>query len=427
MTTRRYSILAMILLLALIGWGGSKLQQGAEGAAAADSCIECHSGVTPTLVQDFQQGRMAAAGLGCSTCHGSEHTSAEDVAEAKLPTPETCATCHPGRVEQFKAGKHALAWVAMEAMPATHYQPMELIAGKKGCGGCHKIGLKTEEEMAGLRAQGFQYGVASCDSCHTRHAFSVEEARQPEACATCHMGFDHPQWEMWSTSKHGVRYLLKREGVLPEGAAAPTCQTCHMPEGNHEVRTAWGFLAVRLPLPEDEEWKEDRVTILKALGVLNPETGEPTSRLDAVEAADIARLTEEAWQAEREKMLATCGRCHASDFAQGELAKGDELIRQADHLLAEAIRIVARLYEDGILQKPEGYEYAYPDLLFFQEAATPIEQRLFKMFLKHRMRTFQGAFHANPDYAFWYGWAEMRADLTEIQAMAEELRRRAGG
>ena len=209
---RRYSILAVILLLALIGWGGSRLQLGEwaagakVGAAAGDACIECHREVTPTLVQDFQQGRKFAIGLGCATCHGSEHTSADDVDKAELPTPETCATCHPGRVEQFKAGKHALAWMAMEAMPATHYQPMELIAGKKGCGGCHKIGLKTEEEMAGLRAQGLQYGVASCDSCHTRHAFSVEEARQPEACATCHMGFDHPQWEMWSTSKHGVRY-----------------------------------------------------------------------------------------------------------------------------------------------------------------------------------------------------------------------------
>ncbi|MFQ6034149.1 MAG: multiheme c-type cytochrome [Candidatus Bipolaricaulia bacterium] len=422
--------MVVILLLAVIGWGGTQIQWGARGsnaaAASGDACIECHSEVTPALVQDFQQGKMGKAGLSCATCHGSEHTSADDVAEAKLPTPETCATCHPGRVEQFKAGKHALAWTAMNAMPATHYQPMELIAGKKGCGGCHKIGLKTEEEMAELRAQGYHYGVASCDSCHTRHTFSAEEARQPEACATCHMGFDHPQWEMWSTSKHGVRYQLKREGVLPEGAAAPTCQTCHMPDGNHEVRTAWGFLAVRLPLPEDEQWKADRTTILKALGVLNPETGEPTERFDAVKAADVARLTEEAWQTERQAMLQTCSRCHSEDFAKGELEKGDEMIRQADHLLAEAIRIVAGLYQDGILTKPEGYEFAYPDLLTFHEAGTPIEQRLFKMFLKHRMRAFQGAFHANPDYAFWYGWAELRSDLTEIRAMAEELRERAG-
>jgi hydroxylamine dehydrogenase len=47
------------------------------------------------------------------------------------------------------------------------------------------------------------------------------------------------------------------------------------------------------------------------------------------------------------------------------------------------------------------------------------------MFLEHRMRAFQGAFHANPDYANWYGWSEMRRDLVEIQAMAEDMRRAA--
>ena len=44
------------------------------------------------------------------------------------------------------------------------------------------------------------------------------------------------------------------------------------------------------------------------------------------------------------------------------------------------------------------------------------------MHLKHRMRAFQGAFHANPDYALWYGWSEMQRDLTDIKEMAAEMR-----
>jgi hypothetical protein len=44
------------------------------------------------------------------------------------------------------------------------------------------------------------------------------------------------------------------------------------------------------------------------------------------------------------------------------------------------------------------------------------------MHLKHRMRAFQGAFHANPDYALWYGGSEMVRDLADIERMAEELR-----
>ena len=38
------------------------------------------------------------------------------------------------------------------------------------------------------------------------------------------------------------------------------------------------------------------------------------------------------------------------------------------------------------------------------------------------MRTFQGTFHANPDYALWYGWSEMQRDPTEIKALAADLR-----
>jgi hypothetical protein len=44
------------------------------------------------------------------------------------------------------------------------------------------------------------------------------------------------------------------------------------------------------------------------------------------------------------------------------------------------------------------------------------------MHLKHRMRAFQGTFHANPDYALWYGWSEMVRDLSEIEEMAGQLR-----
>jgi hypothetical protein len=313
----------------------------------------------------------------------------------------------------------------MNAMPTTHWQPIALMDGMKGCGGCHKIGLKTEEEIKELKKKGAGFGVASCDACHTRHVFSVQEARQPQACQTCHMGFDHPQWEMYSGSKHGVRYLLKQNKTLPESVAAPTCQTCHMQKGNHEVRTAWGFLAVRLPMPEDEQWAADRITILQALGVLGPD-GNPTARLEVVKAADVARLTQEAWQKERDKMIATCNQCHSVNFAQAELEKGDQMIKEADHIMAEAIRIVADLYKDGILAQPKSYAYPFPDLLAFQDAPTPIEQKLHVMFLKHRMRTFQGTFHANPDYAWWYGWSEMLMDLAEIKEKAEDLRLKHG-
>jgi hypothetical protein len=40
-------------------------------------------------------------------------------------------------------------------------------------------------------------------------------------------------------------------------------------------------------------------------GVLDPD-GKPTALVDTVKAADVARLTQQDWQRERDKMLKKC-------------------------------------------------------------------------------------------------------------------------
>ena len=282
MSPRLFGRLLLVTFAAssLLAASSPRAQTSNPGA----QCVECHSKITPSVVTDWKQSRHHEVGVACDTCHGTDHTTAGDAAKARIPTPETCGQCHEAQLAQFKEGKHSMAWAAMEAMPTIHWQPMAMTEGMKGCGSCHKIGLKSPEQLAALQKQE-RFGTASCDSCHTRHTFSVAEAKSPQACETCHMGFDHPQWEMYSSSKHGVRNELKQLNIQSSTSAAPTCQSCHMQEGNHEVMTAWGFLAVRLPLPEDPQWKADQVTILQALGVLNPE-GKPTARLDVVKAAE---------------------------------------------------------------------------------------------------------------------------------------------
>jgi hydroxylamine dehydrogenase len=54
-----------------------------------------------------------------------------------------------------------------------------------------------------------------------------------------------------------------------------------------------------------------------------------------------------------------------------------------------------------------------------------IEQVLYEMFMDHRMKTFQGAFHMNYDYSTWYGFAKMKKDLTEIKELSKEMRLKA--
>jgi len=395
---------------------------GIASAEEGKVCIGCHKAVTPLLVKDWQSSKHSDNDVACNICHGSEHKSRKTSHLAMMPDENTCAGCHEEKFNQFTKGKHNLGWTSLNALPITHMEPDELMEGGKGCGGCHNMGVKSEAQKKELREKGYTYRTNSCDECHTRHTFSKKEAQDPKACQTCHMGFDHPQWEMFESSKHGVRYQLKEMGKLPKDAAAPTCQFCHLPDGTHTNKVAWGFLGVRLPLPNDKQWAKDQTTILKALGVLDLE-GKPTARLDTVKAADLARLTEDDWQVERKKMIKTCKKCHSEKYAKGELEKGDQMIKKADRLMAKAINIVADLYKDDILKKPAHYTYAYPDFLhFYQTGGSYIEQVLFKMYMKHRMRTYQGVFHANPDYSYWYGWAPMTKDLDEIKKLAKGLR-----
>jgi len=401
-------------------------------AMAGDACIDCHTKISPGQVKDWQVSTHSENDVTCSTCHGEEHSSAEDYKKAQLPDENVCAECHEDQFQQFAQGKHNHGWTSMNAIPATHYAPDELIEGGRGCGGCHNMGIKSEAQKKDQLKKGYRYQNNSCDECHTRHSFSKKEAQNPRACQTCHMGYDHPQWEMWSSSKHGVRWFAQQSGDLPEGAAAPTCQYCHLKDGNHKNRTAWGFLGVRLPFPEDPQAKADRITILKALGVIDPATGKTTDLLNTVVSVDMVRATQEDWQQERDKMLNTCSDCHSRQYAKEQLDMGDSILLKSDRLMAEAIETVAALYQDGIIKKPASYPFNYPFLLSFMhtnganwnetEGLSAIDQVLLRMYMKHRMRAYQAFFHVNPDYAYWYGWNMMTEDLGEIKELAKILR-----
>ncbi len=413
----KLALLAVIvLLMATAGLAGNS-------PAKENKCVACHLKVSPGLVADWQASLHSEEGIVCSECHGDKHQNSKDSNLARLPDEHVCAECHQEQFDQFARGKHNFGWSSMNALPITHMEPDVLMEGGKGCGGCHNMGIKSDAQKKDQLAKGYRYQNNSCDECHTRHCFSKKEAQDPRACQQCHMGYDHPQWEMWSSSKHGTRFFVKQAGKLPKGAAAPTCQLCHLPDGTHENRTAWGFLGVRLPLPEDKQAAADRVTILKALGVLNPETGKPTARLEVVKSLDMARLTEKAWKTEREKMIKSCTACHSEQYARRQLEMADQLMKNADRLMAEGIEIVAGHYKDAIIKKPEHYPFAYPDFLHFkQTGGSYIDQVLFRMYMKYRMRTYQGVFHANPDYAYWYGWAAMTKSLGEIKELARTMR-----
>jgi hypothetical protein len=174
-------------------------------------------------------------------------------------------------------------------------------------------------------------------------------------------------------------------------------------------------------MPENKEWAEARKTIMQALGMLDPQ-GKPTQRHALIKELDLARLTREDWQQERDKMTKTCSACHPAIFVNRLFENGDRTVMEADLLLAEAIHLVADLYEDKIIDRPQNDPHNFPDFFEMHDAPTPIEQKLYLMFLKHRMSAIQGSFHANPDYGLWYGLLELQHDLAEIRATDEQLR-----
>ena len=438
-------------------------------ALAADDCITCHTEVTPGVVSQHEISKHASSeNVTCSSCHGSSHKTKDDYKKAKMPTPETCGVCHSDKVEQLQAGKHQLAWIAMKTQAAYHGQPGAITEeGYRGCSGCHKIGvkgLKFEGTMLDTEVVGdggkeiakYRYGNAQCDACHTRHSFKKAEAQDPRACSNCHMGFDHPQWEMYMSSKHGV--IWDFDGNKNDGTGrAPTCQTCHMAEGNHAVVTPWGFLGLRVPsehnvraltevapplagplnqladtlaalgftgnyidLDDDPGWVFDRAIILQAAGILDASL-QPTQRfIDIVKLGQAARGTV-SFNSIRESMKEACNKCHAKDFVDGHFVASDTIIKESDHEFAKAIQAVQGLYKDGILEKPEGWEYG-PDLLQFYDAKTSVEQELYLIMLEYRQRAFQGAFHDSKDYMHWYGWAPLKASVNNILEDVKRMR-----
>ncbi|MGE5577078.1 MAG: multiheme c-type cytochrome, partial [Syntrophothermus sp.] len=275
------------------------------------------------------------------------------------PTPATCQKCHSKQVEQFASGKHAMGWKALEVVP--NFAKLPAPVAQSGCIGCHQVGYVWADGSQG-----------KCDSCHSRHSFSAAEANEPEACGTCHAG-DHPQYEMWSNSKHGKLYQMTRDG-----SRAPKCQTCHMQGGDHKAITAWGFLGMRGEEP-DAEWRKIRVpteTVLKLIGPGN--------------APGVTRQTFAEWQAERQKMLDTCSQCHATSFARRALERGDAVIKESDKVFGQIGTLAMKLHNEKAIDDKT-------------------QSAILREALAHRFSAYMGTFHG----AYRFAWDEGYLPLTD--------------
>jgi hypothetical protein len=236
--------------------------------------------------------------------------------------------------------------------------------GEIGCNRCHQV-------------------ESSCAACHTNHLTDLAAVRRPEVCATCHMGPDHPQWEMWQTSRHGVLHATSGE------AAGPSCQRCHMPNGSHNVSTG--------------------ITM--------------TSGMELLPAEECNRG--------RQEMLAICTQCHGRGFSERELGRDDAVRAQSVTLVGRAAETIRALHDRNLLQPSPAERPAHPlsghnlvlDGQMLYENLSRAERLFFKMKKYDLAKAVKGAYHQNPAYTHWYGNAELKLTLAEIEAEAALLDR----
>lgn len=357
--------------------------------SSAEDCIPCHREKTPAAVRQWEASAHFKAGVGCEKCHGSDHDKIVK-GEAKVDM-KVCGPCHKKALAEHNASRHGMAlhsgWGCTRNLSGRN--PGE-------CRFCHEDGssipqdgvqcarfLKQSSEMGEIGCNYCHSVESSCASCHTNHNTSLAIVRDPNSCAKCHMGPDHPQWEMWQTSLHGTLYTTV--GV----ATGPACQSCHMPKGTHNVSMGITMSSGGVPYP--------------------PQKAEPA----------------------RKEMLKICSQCHAPEFGRKELARGDAVREQSLAILKEAEKIIWDLSDRSLLdpmpeQRPEhplSGRKLVTDAQMLYEDTSHIERIFFKMKKYDYARTIKGAYHQNPAYTHWYGNAELKMDLVDIKAEASRLRK----
>jgi len=331
----------------------------------------------------------------------TDHLEYDDTKISAIVSPKDCSRCHPTEAAEYSRSKHAqtleLIW---KIDPWMNHGMNNEIERTTGCYHCHGSIVKVENGKfdkntwpnVGVGRINPDGSKGSCSSCHTRHKFSLEEARKPEACGQCHLGPDHPQIEIYDESKHGAIYHAEGDswnwnaapGTWTPGVdyRSPTCSVCHMSAvnsvpGTHDVteRLAWELqapLTVRpnefKPMPANTDWKT-----------------------------------------ERKKMETVCLACHSQDWTDGHFSRLDDVVANYnDNYFKPMKKIIGELYEKKLLDKTKNLD-------------EKLEIDMYELWHHEGRRARFGAAMMAPDYAWWHGFYELKKRSMTIVEEAEKL------
>ncbi len=375
-------------------------------ANSTNNCVTCHRSASPGIVDQYGHSSMAAAEVTCQNCHEVQAGYPGAVAHQGVyvlasPTTNMCATCHQTEVAEFNQSRHALpSYVAFAgsenltpelqqmfaAIPEGGYvqdkskaeNALHALEGpevtKFACETCHNVGAPMPDGSVG-----------QCQKCHLRHEFSLEQVRKPETCNACHIGPDHPQWEIYHESPHGIAYATTGDtwnwdaepGTLSaQDFQAATCATCHISgfgqaATTHDVgdRLTWYLFA---PVSEHRP----------------------------------------SWQDNQIRMQGVCLQCHNTDFVGNFYRDAEAATLQVNAWVTESDQIMQPLKDAGLLT----------DAPYDQ----PIDFTYFELW-HHWGRTAKfGTWMQGPDYVQWHGAYEILKGLSELRSDVDETLNKAG-
>lgn len=389
----------------------------------AIACIQCHKVESPAIFADWAHSRHASANISCLDCHQAKESDPDvsqghykqyqrndspwGLAKYRVPisavvTPKDCSRCHPDEAKQYAQSKHANTLeIIWKLDPWLNHGLNTDFERVNGCFHCHGTVLKLDKNgnldsqtwpNVGVGRINLDGSLGSCTSCHTRHRFSVAEARKPETCGQCHLGPDHPQLEIWEESKHGAIYNAggttwnwnAAPGTWTAGVdyRTPTCAACHM-SGSGPVTTTHD-------VTERLSWE------LQAPKSMRPSQFKPfPAKTD--------------WQVERKKMQAICLQCHSEEWVKGHYRQMDEAVTLYNEVyFAPAKKKLGELYAKGLLDKKA----------FFR---SPLWWEFYELWHHEGRRARMGAAMMAPDYSWWHGFYECKKRYISFMKEANEL------
>ena len=403
----RTFVLSQILIVLLIAKAvlvlqGEKVEttpSTTEAVVSAEShqCVFCHTMKTPSVVDQWRDSSHARSGVSCAECHAAEEGE-PDAQEhygsliSALVTPKDCGACHETETAQFLDSHHAKGGEVLGSLDNYLGEVVEGFgANISGCQQCHGSIVEVDEKgkltadtwpNSGIGRVNPDGTAGACSACHSRHDFSVSQARTPETCGKCHLGPDHPQKEVYEESKHGIAYrshmnemnMDKSQWVVGvDYSAGPVCATCHVSATPNQART-------------------------HDIG----------GRLSWNIRAPVSKKTKNADQ-KRKAMQEVCMNCHNEGYVKNHYKQLDEGIGLYNEKFAKpAGEMVKALKEAGLL-----------DSTPFNEE---VDWTYFYLWHHEGRRARNGLAMMAPDYVQWHGFYDIAERFyMELIPQAEHL------